>query len=73
MIKRINIDYVILGEGEITLPRLIANSSQIEPVVWGEPPDLDQLPFEDRGLYTDYVSRKISLFGIAQTYRRLVL
>lgn len=56
-IKRINIDYVIRGEGEITLPRLIANSSQIEPVVWGEPPDLDQLPFEDRGLYTDYVSR----------------
>ena len=51
------VDYVVRGEGEVTLPRLIANPSQFDRIIWGDPPDLDRLPFEDRGLYPDYQSR----------------
>lgn len=56
------IDHVIRGEGEITLPRLIRNPEAFERVVWGEPPDLDEIPFEDRDLYDDYATR--TGFGI---------
>jgi radical SAM superfamily enzyme YgiQ (UPF0313 family) len=52
-----NIDYLICGEGDITLPRLIADPGQFDTVTWGEAPDLDQLPFEDRNLYEDYIER----------------
>ena len=50
-------DYVLRGEGEVTLPRLIANPAATPQEVWGEAPDLDQLPFEDRSLYADYAGR----------------
>jgi radical SAM superfamily enzyme YgiQ (UPF0313 family) len=50
-------DYVVRGEGEISLVRLVNNHSEFPPVFWGEPPDLDELPFEDRDLYPDYHQR----------------
>jgi len=52
-----NVDHVIRGEGELTLPKLLANPTVFPRVVWGEPPDLDALPFEDRELYPDYADR----------------
>lgn len=51
------IDHVVCGEGEITLPRLVRDPGSFPRVVWGEPPDLDRIPFEDRALYDDYASR----------------
>ena len=50
-------DYVIQGEGEVSLPRLIACPELSSRVQWGVPPDLDSLPFEDRKLYSDYKVR----------------
>jgi radical SAM superfamily enzyme YgiQ (UPF0313 family) len=51
------VDYVIRGEGELTLTKLLVNPTAFPRVSWGEPPDLDALPFEDRGLYPDYADR----------------
>ncbi|MFH1176157.1 MAG: radical SAM protein [Acidobacteriota bacterium] len=51
------VDHVLRGEGEVSLPRLIAGQPGWPRVSWGEPPDLDALPFEDRELYPDYARR----------------
>ena len=51
------VDFVIRGEGEISLPRLVRDPGSFSRVSWGEPPDLDALPFEDRELYPDYAER----------------
>jgi anaerobic magnesium-protoporphyrin IX monomethyl ester cyclase len=51
------VDYVVRGEGEITLPRLVREPERFQRVVWGEPPDLDRIPFEHRELYADYADR----------------
>ncbi len=53
------VDHVVRGEGEITLPRLVRDPGAFPRVVWGEPPDLDNIPFEDRSLYADYASRTL--------------
>ncbi|MBN1867384.1 B12-binding domain-containing radical SAM protein [Candidatus Sumerlaeota bacterium] len=45
------VDYVVRGEGEISLPRLVEDPGAFPPVFWGETPDPDALPFEDRDLY----------------------
>lgn len=52
-------DYVVRGEGEITVPQLIETGKrQRETIVlWGETPDLDSLPFADRELWSDYKDR----------------
>jgi len=50
-------DYVLMGEGEISLPKLMENPNAFERAFWGETPDLDDLPFEDRELYPDYAQR----------------
>ncbi len=47
------IDHVIRGEGELTLPQLLTDPEGFPRVTWGQTPDLDSLPFEDRGLYPD--------------------
>ena len=52
-----HVDNVIRGEGEVSLPCLVEEPTAFSPVSWGEPPDLDELPFEDRELYPDYLSR----------------
>ena len=51
------VDHVIRGEGELTLPKLLADPVAFPRIVWGEPPELDDLPFEDRELYPDYADR----------------
>jgi radical SAM superfamily enzyme YgiQ (UPF0313 family) len=51
------VDFVIRGEGEVTLPRLVADPGGIARVSWGYPPDLDALPYEDRALYPDHAWR----------------
>jgi radical SAM superfamily enzyme YgiQ (UPF0313 family) len=51
-----DIDHIVVGEGEISLVRLLTdliNGSFVERVIVGEPPDLDKLPFVDRELF-DY-------------------
>ena len=51
-----NIDYIITGEGEISFTNLlkkIEKGQSDERIIRGIPPDLDQLPFDDRELY-DY-------------------
>lgn len=51
------VDFVIRGEGELALPRLLADPASWPRVCWGEPPDLDLLPLEDRSLYPDFAWR----------------
>ena len=52
------VDFVVRGEGEVSLPALVANPDGFAAVSWGEVPgDLDALPFEDRALYPDYAER----------------
>jgi radical SAM superfamily enzyme YgiQ (UPF0313 family)/GT2 family glycosyltransferase len=50
-------DYVICGEGEITFPKLINRPDAFGKITWGEPPDLDQIPFPDRTLWPDWKER----------------
>lgn len=48
------IDYIIQGEGEISLPKLVRRLEKGEfgpRVIQGERPDLDELPFIDRQLF----------------------
>ncbi len=48
------IDYIVQGEGEISLPQLARRLEKGEPgprVIRGEGPDLDALPFIDRQLF----------------------
>jgi radical SAM superfamily enzyme YgiQ (UPF0313 family) len=52
-----SLDFVIRGEGEESLPKLVANPAGWPRVSWGEAPDLDAIPFEDRELYPDYRER----------------
>jgi anaerobic magnesium-protoporphyrin IX monomethyl ester cyclase len=51
------VDFVIRGEAELSLPELVTNPAAFPRVSWGEPPELDALPFEDRELYPDYADR----------------
>ena len=51
------VDFVVRGEGELSLPELVRSPAAFRRVSWGEPPDLDALPFEDRELYPDYAER----------------
>jgi len=51
------LDFVLRGEGEVSLPELVGAPGQFPPTFWGEPPDLDRIPFEDRELYPDYGER----------------
>jgi anaerobic magnesium-protoporphyrin IX monomethyl ester cyclase len=57
--KNADYDYVIAGEGEITLLKLLTtldSGTAFKRVSWGERPDLDSLPFIDRELYPYKVS-----------------
>ncbi|MFC1950546.1 B12-binding domain-containing radical SAM protein [Chloroflexota bacterium] len=51
-----DIDYIVRGEGELALVKLLRNleaGKSVERVIEGERPDLDELPFIDRELF-DY-------------------
>ena len=49
------VDYLILHEGEVTFPKLLRSIEGGDPpserVIRGEAPDLDTIPFADRGLF----------------------
>jgi radical SAM superfamily enzyme YgiQ (UPF0313 family) len=51
------VDHVLRGEGEVSLPKLVESRSKFPEVFWGETPDLDTIPFEDRKLWPDYEKR----------------
>lgn len=44
-------DYVFAGEAEVTFPEFVENSDKFDRLIVGEHPDLDSLPYEDRGLF----------------------
>ncbi|MCB2189973.1 MAG: B12-binding domain-containing radical SAM protein [Deltaproteobacteria bacterium] len=48
---------VLRGEGEVSLPAIIANPDLFNDITWGEPPELDALPFALRELLPDYRRR----------------
>jgi radical SAM superfamily enzyme YgiQ (UPF0313 family) len=49
------VDYILTGEGEVSFPKLLAALQEGEPPserqVVGETPNLDEMPFPDRGLF----------------------
>lgn len=47
------IDTVVIGEGEITFPKLLKNINRLPKMIKGERPDLDKLAWVDRSLF-DY-------------------
>jgi radical SAM superfamily enzyme YgiQ (UPF0313 family) len=55
--KKDFIDFVLRGEGEISFPKLVQNPGSFPKIFWGETPDLDKIPFEDRELWPDYKKR----------------
>ena len=52
-----HVDYLVTQEGEVTFPRLLRSIEEGQPpadrVLRGETPDLDAIPFADRGLFLD--------------------
>ena len=56
-IKSKLVDFVIRGEGEISLPKLLETPQNFPQIFYGESPDLDKIPFEDRELWPDYKIR----------------
>jgi radical SAM superfamily enzyme YgiQ (UPF0313 family) len=44
-------DFIVKGEGEITLPKLVCNPDSYNRIVTGERPDLNLLPIEDRTVF----------------------
>ena len=52
-----DVDYLVTGEGEVTFPRLLqliaGGAPPTSRVLRGETPDLDSIPFTDRGLFLD--------------------
>jgi anaerobic magnesium-protoporphyrin IX monomethyl ester cyclase len=50
------VDHLVLGEGEITFIEMLGKferGEEVERLIEGERPDLDQLPYADRDLYLD--------------------
>ena len=48
------VDHLVLGEGEITFVEMLRQferGKEVERVIQGERPDLDQLPYADRDIY----------------------
>jgi len=57
------VDFVQRGEGEISFSKLCGAPEKFPAIFWGETPDLNDLPFEDRTLWPDYEKRiRYSLF-----------
>lgn len=53
-LKDKNIDYVVSGEGEISFLQLIndiASGAPTQRIIYGQHPDLDEIPFVDRELF----------------------
>ena len=59
-------DYVLQGEGEISLPLLVEDYERFPKIFWGETPDLNNVPFPDRELWHDFRKRMYcEPFGIS--------
>ena len=56
-------DYIVKGEGEVTLPKLVASPYSYPRIVQGERANLDALPIEDREVFN---LKKI--FGASNPY-----
>ncbi len=50
-------DYIMKGEGEVSLPLLVEDQSRYPQVFWGDTPDLDMIPFPDRDIWPDFRER----------------
>ncbi|UCH43945.1 MAG: B12-binding domain-containing radical SAM protein [Nitrospiraceae bacterium] len=50
-------DFVLQGEGEISFPLLVEDPSKFPEKFWGEVPDLNEIPFPDREIWTDFHER----------------
>ncbi len=52
-----HVDYLVTREGELTFPRLLGSinggNAPQERVLRGDPPDLEAIPFADRGLFLE--------------------
>ncbi len=54
------VDHVIVGEGEITFTKLTEGINESPPpIITGEHPEMEDLPFEDRDLYDIRVSMNL--------------
>lgn len=54
------IDTVVIGEGEVTFPELLNDIDNLQKVVQGTKPNLDEIPYADRELF-DY-QRELDCF-----------
>lgn len=50
-------DFILKGEGEVSLPLLVEDPSRYPQVFWGDTPDLDKIPFPDRDIWPDFRKR----------------
>jgi anaerobic magnesium-protoporphyrin IX monomethyl ester cyclase len=50
-------DYIMKGEGEVSLPLLVEDPSRFPKIFWGDTPDLDRIPFPDREVWPDFRER----------------
>jgi len=57
VLKNGHFDFVLRGEGEVSLPKLVENPKNFESIFWGETPDLNAIAQPDRDLWTDYKKR----------------
>jgi len=44
-------DYIFVGEGEVTFPKMLEDLDSYPRIVEGEHPDLNSLPYEDREIF----------------------
>jgi len=65
LLRNDKIDYILIGEGEITLPEFLENHKNINGrVIKGESVKyLDELPFLDRSIYTYPLERNVDGWG----------
>lgn len=58
-----NVDFVFMGECDLTLPRLIKSPMNFDNVVKGDIPNNNESPFEDIDIYDYRTSISFSLYG----------
>ena len=51
VLNETSFDYVLVGEGEVTLPKLVEDPEKYDRLIIGEHPDLDLLPYENREIF----------------------
>lgn len=57
------VDYVFLGEADVTLPDLLSNPANYSKIVKGKVPDINKIPFENINVYDYEKSISFSLYG----------